>query len=373
MVAIADASEGLLTIDLGAICENYRRLNARLGPEVRCSAVVKADAYGLGVAKVAPALYREGCRDFFVATQAEGVRLGALLPDDARIIILSGVRPGREKECALAGLVPTLVNTAQVQSWASCCRALGIPAPSVLKMDSGMGRLGLSAREVRGLLAQPELLKALNPCMFISHLACADEPAHPLNQQQLSLFSALAAEVRAVLPDIVLSLANSSGIFLGEAYHFDLVRPGAALYGINPEPENPNPLCAVVQLSLPVIQIRHVEKDCTVGYGAAGKMPAGGVMAVARGGYADGLLRAQSNRGSGEVAGVRVPMVGTISMDSTMFDISALPEPQRSEIKEIEVINRNLTVDEVARHAGTIGYEVLTSLGSRYFRRYLKT
>ncbi|MGL6159771.1 alanine racemase [Microbulbifer sp.] len=369
----AGAREGLLTVDLQAIGDNYLTLRERLAGGSRCGAVVKADAYGLGMARVAPALYRRGCRDFFVATLVEGQSLRALLPDDADIIVLTGVRSGRELECARAGLVPVLFTPQQLRAWVDSCARAGIRAPCALKVDSGMTRLGMSPAELGQLLAERDLLRAADIQLLLSHLACADEPAHPQNARQLECFRRAGGELKTLCPRVSLSLANSSGIFLGDDYHFDIARPGSALYGVNPVPGSPNPMRAVVELSLPVVQKRYVAEESSVGYGATQKAAAGSWLAVARGGYADGILRAQGGRGCGWACDRRLPMVGRVSMDSATYDISALNEAQREALENIEVLNRELTVDEVAGYAGTIGYEILTSLGHRYSRRYLRS
>jgi len=362
----ADAREGLLSIDLQAIGENYLDLRVRLASGSRCGAVVKADAYGLGMAQVAPALHRRGCRDFFVATQAEGERLRRQLGADVSIVVLTGVRPGCELACARAGLKPTLFTLQQLRDWVAICGR----APCAVKVDSGMTRLGMTPEEFELLLADRELLRAADIRMLLSHLACADEPGHPQNAHQLRNFKSAGERLRGLCPAIQLSLSNSSGIFLGEAYHFDIARPGCALYGVNPVPGSPNPMRPVVELSLPIVQKRHVSSDCCVGYGATQGVAAGGWLAVARGGYADGILRAQGGRGCGWACGRRLPMVGRVSMDSTTFDITALDDAERESLRAIEILNRHLTVDEVAGYAGTIGYEILTSLGNRYYRRY---
>ncbi|SHG17539.1 alanine racemase [Microbulbifer donghaiensis] len=370
---MSDSREGLLTIDLQAIGDNYLDLCGRLASGSRCGAVVKADAYGLGMTEVAPALYRRGCRDFFVATQAEGERLRAELGGDVTIVVLTGVRAGAELECARAGLIPTLFTLQQLRNWVDLCAQASIEAPCAVKVDSGMTRLGMTPEEFEQLVADRELLAAANIRLLLSHLACADEPAHPQNRVQLEDFKRAGERLRAQCPEVLLSLANSSGIFLGEEYHFDIARPGSALYGVNPLPGTPNPMRQVVELSLPIVQKRHVSSDRSVGYGATQSVSAGSWLAVARGGYADGILRAQGGRGCGWGSGKRLPMVGRVSMDSTTFDISGLSEAEREALESIEVLNGELTVDEVAEYAGTIGYEILTSLGNRYYRRYLRS
>lgn len=373
-----DESEGLLTVDLAAVAENYRRLRSRLAAGSRCGGVVKADAYGLGAAEVAPVLYRAGCRDFFVATQTEGEALRPLLAADAQILLLTGVRPGREQACAAAGLVPVQVSIAQLQSWVERTAVDGVAAPCALKVDSGMTRLGMGQDEFERALQQPELLRAANVRMLLSHLACADEPQHPQNRRQLENFTRASGALKAICPQVEASLANSSGICLGPEYHFDVARPGAALYGVNPCPGVANAMAPVVTLRLPVLQLRQVVQDSPVGYGGTQSVAAGSWLAVVRGGYADGILRAQSGRGRGMAVIVDdsgetrcpVPMVGRVSMDTCVFDVSVLKDSQRRHLRAIEMLNRDLTVDDMADAADTIGYEILTSLGRRYRRHY---
>ncbi|WP_226666594.1 alanine racemase [Microbulbifer aggregans] len=374
-----EEAEGLLTINLAAVAENYCALRARLRTGSRCGAVVKANAYGLGVEQVAPVLYAQGCRDFFVATLAEGLALRALLADDVRISLLTGLRPGQEKACAQAGLIPLLVSTEQLQQWVAKTSANGQAAPCALKLDSGMTRLGMGESEFAHLLAQPELLRSANLCLVISHLACADEPEHPQNRRQLENFAREVKALRAICPQVESSFANSSGICLGEEYHFDVARPGSALYGINPCPGQHNPMTPVVNLRLPILQLRQVDGDVPVGYGATQTAVSGSWLAVVRGGYADGVLRAQSGRGCGAAvvaepeggeSRIVVPMIGRVSMDTTVFDVSTLSDSQRARLQAVEMLNDELTVDEMGAAAGTIGYEILTSLGHRYCRRY---
>ncbi|MCK7598698.1 alanine racemase [Microbulbifer sp. CAU 1566] len=370
-----DECEGVLSIDLGAIAGNYARMRGRLSARSRCGAVVKADAYGLGMARVAPVLYQEGCRDFFVATLREGEALRALVADDARIFILTGVRPGFEQRCVAARLVPVLVSVAQLRAWRDVAGTGMAAAPCALKLDSGMTRLGMGAAEFNQLLQTPALLQQVNLQLVLSHLACADEPGHPQNAAQLAFFDDAVSRLRKLCPQVEASLANSAGICLGDAYHFDLVRPGCSLYGVNPEPGTKNSMSAVVNLRLPVLQLRQVDGDSWVGYGATQSVAAGSWLAVVRGGYADGMLRSLSGCGHGmAVVGgekIRVPILGRVSMDTTVFDISALSPSQRGQLGAIEVLGPELGVDDMGAAAGTIGYEILTALGRRYCRRYL--
>jgi len=361
----ADTGAGaLLTIDLDAVAENYRRLRGRL-VRAACGAAIKADAYGLGAAQVGPALARAGCRDFFVAHLDEGVALRPRLPD-AAIHVLNGVLPGEEAEFAAHGLIPVLNSLPQLDRWAKWGRARG-ERPAALHVDTGMSRLGLEEADVEALSDDPNRLKGVDLRLVISHLACAEEPENPMNAVQRAAFE----RARKRLPRARASLANSSGIFLGPDYQFDLARPGAALYGVNPTPGQPNPMLPVVRLEGRIIQVRDIDHPRTVGYGAAHSIRRRSKIATVAIGYADGYLRSLSGRGLCRLAGLEVPIVGRVSMDLITIDVTDVPADQAVEGAVVEAIGHQHTVDEVAETAGTNGYEILTSLGPRYRRRYI--
>ena len=359
------AAGAVLTIDLGAVRENYRRLQARLGP-ARAAGVVKADGYGLGAARVARALMAEGCDSFFVAHANEGVDLRAALGKGPSIYVLNGLPPGAETEAAAAALVPVLNSPGQLAAWRETAQRLMRKLPAAVQVDSGMSRLGMAPAEVEAVAADPNAFDGIELKLVMSHLACADEPQNPANEAQRLAFEAL----RAKLPAAPAALANSSGIFLGAAYHYDLARPGAALYGVNPTPGHENPMRPVVRLEAKVIQTRQLDQGAGVGYGhtysVAGKLRAATISL----GYADGWHR----RGAAAafLDGVRLPFIGRVSMDSIIIDISALPEGRVREGDLVELIGASQGVDDVAALTGTIGYEVLTSLGHRFHRRYLE-
>jgi len=358
-------SGALLTVDLAAIRANYRLLRERAAPAI-CSAVLKSDAYGLGAPAVAAALYDEGCRDFFVAHLDEGIALRPLLAPDADIFVLHGPLPDTEADFVRHGLIPVLNSVPQVAGWRAQALLAGRPLAAMVQVDTGMSRMGLSPAEVDLWLADAHFLDGITLRCLLSHLACADEPGHPMNARQLASFEAL----RARLPACPASLANSSGIFLSPGYHFDLVRPGAALYGIAPQAGMANPMAPVVRLQGKLIQTRTIEEGDHVGYSlryTAGATCRVGTVAV---GYADGWLRSSSNRAIGLIDGLRVPQIGTVSMDSTTFDVSAVPEARLAPGMLVDLISDQHPVDAVAALAQTIAYEVLTSLGSRYYRDY---
>lgn len=364
---------GTLSINLAAIKANWQTFRAQLAPTCECAAVVKANAYGLGVQPVATTLSQAGCDTFFVANLAEAQELRSFLTAEKRIFILSGVRQGEEAECIESGFIPVLVSLPHIEAWAQACRQLGAQAFSALKVDTGMHRLGLTQDEFSQLLSQPELILSCSPVLLMSHLACANDSTHPLNNEQLQVFTACVDAIRKVVPTIKTSLANSGGVFLGGDFHGDLVRPGIGLYGGNPTDKNTNPMQSVATLTLPILQIKTVAGPASVGYGATYTVAQGEkkTLAIAEGGYADGFLRSLSNNGFGLFAGQQVPVVGRVSMDSIIFDISDIDETLiQKHPAEIVVVHPDHDIDALATEANTIGYEILTSLGQRYRRVY---
>ena len=277
---------------------------------------------------------------------------------------------GAEKEFISRNIIPVIVSTAMLRRWAAC--VVDHPqAEAALKINTGMGRLGLEPAEFEALLDEIELLKAANISWLMSHFACADEPDHSLNKIQIARFHAMTEALRERGLPVRTSLANSAGVFLGQKAQSDLVRPGISLYGGNPGLAK-NPMHPVVGLQLPVIQVRELPAGEYVGYGATRHFSSPRKIATVAGGYADGIMRSLSNKGWGWLSGVKVPIVGRVSMDSTMFDIT--DSPAANQLKEgdaIELLGEHVSIDELAEAAGTISYEILTSFGSRYQRCYI--
>ncbi len=344
-----------LTIDLDAVAANWRALAALSGPGVETAAVVKADAYGLGAAEVGPALAAAGARSFFVALAEEGAALRAALGPGPEIFVFDGLMRGDPALCRANALIPCLDSPAQVALFLETCADL----PCALQLDSGMNRLGLEADE---LAEVAPLLPRLDLRLAMSHLACADDPEHPQNAAQRADFMAACAR----LPRARRSLAATGGVLLGADYHFDLTRPGIGLYGGAPfAAARP-----VATLALPVVQVRTVAAGESVGYGAAWTATRPSRIATVGAGYADGLLRAI---GGGDVrlyAGeTACPLVGRVSMDLITVDVTDLG----TDVPDaLEILNARQTVDDLAAAAGTIGYEILTGLGARYERVYLR-
>lgn len=359
------AAGGVLTIDLAALRHNYATVAAKIAP-TRAAAVVKADAYGLGAAQVAPAFYAAGCRDFFVAHLGEAIALRPSLPGDATLYVLNGLQPGSEAACAREKIIPVLNSLEQVLNWHALAISLGQKLPAILQIDTGMSRLGLPANELDQLIEQAALLDAIDIKFIISHLACADDIDNPSNAAQLaSLQTALAR-----LPKLPVAFSNSGACFLDDSYHFDLARPGVALYGVGPT-HGDNPIIPVLTLSARVIQVRNVDKGAAIGYG--GTFIAKGPMRVATiaVGYADGWFRALSNKGCAFYGDTRLPIIGRVSMDSITLDVTALAEGTLKLGSLVELIGPHQSLQDVANDCDTIPYEILTSLGQRYARTYV--
>ncbi|WP_322400700.1 alanine racemase [Massilia luteola] len=364
-VAPVARTGAVLTIDLDAVAANYRLLVERAGGAV-VAGVMKADAYGLGMAHVAPALVRAGCRVFFTAHVEEGIRLRAIVPPGSAIYVLHGPPPGTAADFIEHGLIPVLNDPGQVRAWSAACVRAGRRLAAAVQVDSGMSRMGLAPADLEALGDPRDWLAAFEPVLLMSHLACADMPGHPLNARQRARFDA----IRARLPAMPASLANSSAIFLGPDFRHDLVRPGAALYGINPQPGQANPLRRAVALDARIVQVRTIGAGDAVGYGARYVADGTRRIATIAIGYADGWLRALSGRGCAHIDGVRVPIAGTVSMDSITLDVTGIPDARLQPGMTVELLGAHQHVDAVAADAGTIGYEVLTRLGSRFERRY---
>ena len=343
---------GRLRIDLDALAANFQALQAAADPGVS-AAVVKADAYGLGALPVAGRLWREGCRHFFVATSTEGRALRKGLPR-ARIFVFEGATAESMADLIECKLIPVLNHEGQLACW----RGAGATGPVAVHVDTGMHRLGFACD------LAPSLFDGLEVALLMTHLACADEPRHPLNLLQRERFE----RVRAHFPGIPASIGNSAGVLLGAALSGDIGRPGIGLYGGNPFAGLENPMATVVTLEGRILQVRSVAANDAIGYGASYQASQPMAVAIVGLGYADGLPRLLSNRGMAAVNGVRRPILGRVSMDLTAVDVTGLAVAAGD---WIEFIGSTVPLDEVAGWAQTISYEVLTRLGPRLERIYL--
>ncbi len=364
-VSAAARAAAILTIDLDALAANYRSLTTKVAP-ARCAAVVKANAYGTGIDHAAPALWHAGARTFFVALLDEGLVLRRLVPD-AEIGILNGLMPGAEYDYIHHDLVPVLNDLGQVRRWSDEARSRGERLQAFIHLDTGMNRLGLGPDEQEALVAEASVLAPLDVRAWIGHLACADDQSHPMTRKQRDDFVAITKR----LPASPASLANSFGIFHSPDLHFDLVRPGCALYGINPCPSDANPMKQLIKLDAKILQVRRVDSPMTVGYGAGHIVKRPGKIATIAAGYADGLFRSTGGKGSALIAGRPAPIVGRLSMDLITLDVKDIPDPHLTPGTMATIIGPHRTIDDIAEEAGTIGYEILTSLGSRFVRRYI--
>jgi alanine racemase len=361
----------VLTVDLAALVENWRTLKRKLDPRCDLGAVVKADAYGLGLEPVARALQGAGCATFYVAHLDEGLALRLVVGPSARVVVMHGPNPGAERDFAAHNLIPVLSSPGQLAAWGTFAQTNDVLMDSIVQVDTGMKRLGLSESEFAALIDRAEGFSGLTPLALMSHLACAETPDHPLNETQRVLFASMLSTFRGKFADAKGTLVNSAGIYLGNAFHYDFARPGVALYGVNQVPGYLNAMIPVVRLQAKILQVHRVKRAATVGYGATYEVPDGAKLATVSAGYADGILRSLSSVGYGYIDEFRVPVAGRVSMDLTTFDVSNVPDSILDTATVIDLIGRQYTLDDIARDAGTIGYEILTSLGRRYHRRYL--
>jgi len=355
-----------LEIDLAALTANYRLLDSKSAAGCRTAAAVKADGYGLGMVPVAQTLAAAGCRDFFVATLEEALTLrGALGQDAATVAVLGGLYHGAEADYQAHNIMPVLNTPDDISRWRSRAQGQGISLPAAVHLDTGMNRLGLSAAETAALHEDPQGFSGLDLQLVMSHFACADEPDHAMNPLQYQRFKTRCNSFE----NVPRSLANSSGIFRNPDWHFELTRPGMALYGLNPVPEAANPMGRVVTLYARVLQVRAVAKGESVGYGAGHVFEQDTQVATVALGYGDGFLRSLSGRGQLYFNGQPCPIRGRVSMDVLALEVGHLAVlPQQGDM--VEVIGPQQSADDLAAAAGTIGYEILTDLGRRYDRLY---
>lgn len=365
-----------LTVDLQALADNWR-LMAKKSGKARTAAVLKADAYGIGLEPAARTLYRAGARDFFVATPAEGRALRPTAPD-GRIFVLSGMWAGSEELFFDHDLVPVIASSEQLAVFMAALAERG-DYPCALQVDTGMNRLGLSPGEALALANDPARPASFSPVLILSHLACGDDPLHPMNRMQLDRFRAATRAFHGVEA----SLANSAGVFLGEDFHFDLTRPGISVYGGAAVNGEPNPMKPVVTAEARILQVREARIGEGVSYGATAVLSRDSRIAVAAIGYADGYLRSLSGAGvplrqtvssgaKGYLHGRHVPLIGRVTMDLTHFDVTDLPAGSVRPGDFIELFGPHMPIEAVARAGGTIDYVLLTSLGSRYRRDYIE-
>ncbi len=362
----SDFEAARLTVRLGAIAENYR-ICQRLAAPAEVTGVVKADAYGMGMEACARALAAAGCDTFFVARLEEGIALRPIVPG-SRIFVLDGAQPDMVPALIEYRLTPALNSLAEIAAWSAAAREMRTALDAAIHIDTGMNRLGLPGNELATLAAEAgRRLDGLRVVLWMSHLACADDPADRMNVVQLDRFRTALA----MLPPAPASLASSGGILLGKDYTFDMVRPGLGLYGGRPQSQRPNPFKTVAQLCGRILQIRRVDVGESAGYGATFRTGRPSTLATVALGYADGLMRALSNRGHGAIGGQRAPIAGRVSMDLITLDVTDIP-PRAVELgAEVEFLGDTIALDELAAASGTAPYEILTSFKPRVRRHYV--
>jgi alanine racemase len=357
------AETGVLTVDLAALADNWRTM-ARLAPGAECGAVVKADAYGLGLTPVMRALRAAGCRTFFVANVVEGEAARAVAPD-ATIYVLDGLVPGAARRLAAADLIPALGSLGEIEEWA----AAGGKPKAAIHFDSGMNRFGLPIHEAA---AAAERARQITPTLVMSHFVSSQIRDADRNARQIEAF----LDARARFADIPASMSNSSAVFLPQRPHFDLIRPGYALYGGNPTPYAECPMRPVARLNARILSTREIEPGDCVGYDALWSAQKRTLIATIGVGYADGVpvgASACAGKPAGEalVGGVRCPFIGRVSMDYIVLDVSDAPKDAAQRGEWVELLGDKICIEDAASRAGTIGYEILTRLGARFSRRYL--
>ena len=362
-------SNSFLEINIDSIIHNYQLINNKVG-NTECAAVLKADAYGMGASVIAKALDKAGCSTFFVATIDEGIELRACFSkDENQIAVLSGLLEGSEDIFYSNKLTPVLNDTEQIKKWAIYNKQKNISAPSILHIDTGMNRLGLTINELYDIIKNPTELKELHVEWIMSHLACGDQPRDIMNEKQLSVF----LNAKKEFPNVKASLANSAGVFLGQSYHLDMVRPGIALYGSGSGSIPSKPLKQVIKLYSRILQIRTLSTGASVGYGASYRVSEATRVATVGLGYADGYLRSLSNCSWVFFNGLRLPVIGRISMDYITIDITQIASEKIQTGDFIEIIGDKFTLDDLATVANTVPHELLTRLGTRHHRIYRNT
>jgi len=370
-----DLAGGRLTIDLNALVSNWKYLSSLAG-KAECAAVVKANAYGIGIEPAVTALAKAGCKTFFVALVEEGIRVKATAPS-SRCFVLNGLFAGAEPHIIEHGLIPVLNSSLQAERWAKACKESGTALPCALQIDSGMSRAGMKPQELERVVSLPHIRDNLQVDLFMTHFACADDVGHPKTNVQQEVFE----QASALLPGVARSVTNSAANLQATGFEYDLVRSGIALYGGEALNDVDNPMQVVATVEARIMQIQKARAGDSVGYGASETLTRDTIIAYVSVGYADGYHRAASNMGVGmryvsapanaAYKGTLVKGIGRISMDMCGFDVTDIDPATITEGDWIELFGPTISVDDVARSAGTIGYELLTGLGNRYARTYL--
>nr|MBI1228771.1 alanine racemase [Cytophagales bacterium] len=358
---------GKLQIDLGAVRENYRIVKSRVARDCEVAASVKANGYGLGAIEIVKALQKEGCKSFFVASPEQGVRLREF-SKNANIFIFNGFYEQSQDLYIDNNLIAVLGDMDNLESYARIAEKVAKRLSVALDFNTGMNRLGFGCAKAEEVIERIKKTDMLDIVLVMSHLASADDKSDPLNQKQYDQFKKIAA----LFPNTKKAFANSFGVFSNSDYHFDMVKPGMALYGLNPTPGKPNPMKVVVSLNVPVLRIRKVKAGEQVGYNATYTFERDSCLATVAAGYGQGLFRILSNKGELYWKSRACPIRGRVSMDLTTVDITDVPENERPQVGDfLEILGEHQSADDLAADAGTIGYEMITALGSKFDRHYI--
>lgn len=363
-------SSGILKVDLAALAANYHQFQQIVGENCTVAGIVKANAYGIGIEQVVKTLAKEGCPQFFVATLEEALTFRKFDPTSP-IAILGGLFTGAEEVYIQKNITPVLNTPDDIVRWKKQGHDNNIALPAFIHFDTGMNRLGLNYDEAEELFDKPDSLKGIDVQLIMSHFVAADDWAENLAKDLTKGQGHEFADIAVRFPKAKKSLANSSGVFRDNKFHHDVVRPGYAMYGGNPTPETDNPMQSVLSLKTRILQVRQCNKNQTIGYAASYKFKEDTRTATIALGYADGFLRSNSNNAVVYFQNQPCPVIGRVSMDLVTIDISSIKGPQPIQGDEIEILGSNQSVDDLAKSADTIGYEILTSLGSRYKREYI--
>jgi alanine racemase len=357
----------ILTINLSKIAENYATIQQQLSYRTDIGAVVKSNAYGIGAKEITTFLNALGCKQFFVSTWQEGVEIRSVT--DELIYVLHGIDDPKITTIYIEqNLTPVLNHLGQIALWNQVGREQKHKVKAMLNLETGLGRIGLDGSELRQLLARPELIEYIDITYIMSHLACAEQYSHPQNRAQLATFR----ELFGLFTEKKASLANSAATFLGQDYHFDLVRIGCALFGINPSSHlTINPMQSVVELQGYILQHKIIEKDQNIGYRALHRAKKGDKFFILSCGYVDGYSRFMSDKGFCYAHGKFLPIVGIVGMDMTIVDASALPEALFYATNHVELLGKNISIDDVGKYANNIGYElIITKFNNKLKRIY---
>lgn len=359
-------ANALLTINLKKLAENYKYFHSLVHQECAVAGVIKANAYGLGAKQVAQTLKSLNCPQFFVATLDEAMAIRRE-DKDTPIAVLGGLMMGQEQEYLTQNIMPVLNSPLDTQNWGNFCKKQERKISAIIHFDTGMNRLGLSMDEARTLIGDESKLNPIDVRLIMSHFASADNKDDPLTAKQAKNFNFIAQ----YFPNIKKSLSNSSGLFRDKSYHFDMIRPGYALYGGNPTAETQNPMQNIVSLNARILQIRDCKKGESIGYSATHIFDKNTRTATIALGYADGFLRSNSSQSIVYYNNQPCPVLGRVSMDLVTINISHIKGQQPAQGEAIEILGPNQTIDDLAKTASTIGYEILTALGNRYKRNYI--